>query len=290
MAALTREQIERFWNDGYVVTEGGATAGQLAALGREVARWVEESRRHTANYGETIDGRERFDLEAGHRAAKPRLRRVANPQEVSDAFLDAIRNAPLVDMVADLIGPDVKFHHAKLNLKQPGTATRAGGHQDHPYDPHTNDDVVVTLLMLDDMTLENGCLRVLPGAHRGERYSHWQDGRFTGEIAPEIMAGLDSGMVPVTGRAGSVCLMHTWMVHGSPGNMSDAPRTLFICDYTAADAFPLARPAMPNAHLGEVVRGRASHSARLEDCTLELPAAYQESSFFELQGQESAAE
>ncbi|MFQ5783803.1 MAG: phytanoyl-CoA dioxygenase family protein [Alphaproteobacteria bacterium] len=290
MGILSRTQIDHFWRKGYVVAEDGATPVQLAAMKAQVTAWVEQSRTHAANWGETIDGRARFDLEDGHGAETPRLRRVANPQEVSAVFLDAIRNLPLVDMAADLIGPDVKFHHAKLNLKQPGMETRAGYHQDHPYDPHTNDDVVVTLLMLDDMTPENGCLRVLPGSHRGEHYSHWRGDRFTGEIAPEIAAGFEPRMVPVTGRAGSVCLMHTWTVHGSPGNASDAPRTLFICDYTAADALPLMRPAMPNAQLGEVVRGAASHGVRLKEGLIELPAAYMESSFFELQGQKSAAE
>lgn len=290
MSVLARDRIERFWRDGFVVAEGGVSAGRLAGLRAEVAAWVEESRAHASNYGETLDGRARFDLETGHNAEAPKLRRVANPHEISGVFLDVIRNAALVDMVADLIGPDVKFHHAKLNLKQPGTGSRAGWHQDHPYDPHTNDDVVVSLLMLDDMTPENGCLRLLPGSHRGERYSHWQGDRFTGEIAPGIMAALEPQTVPVTGPAGSVCLMHTWMVHGSPGNSSDRPRTLFICDYTAADAVPLTRPAMPNAQCGEVVRGSPSRTARLGEGLVELPAAYTESSFFELQGQKSAAE
>ncbi len=289
MAALSGEQIEQFRRDGYVLAKG-LDRVQLAALQAEVARWVEESRDNSENYGETIDGRARFDLEAGHSAEAPRLRRVANPQEVSEVFLDTIRNAPLVDMIAQLIGPGVKFHHAKLNLKQPGTATRAGWHQDHPFDPHSNSDVVVSLLMLDDMTLENGCLRVVPGSHRGERHSHWQDGRYTGEIAADAVARLEPASVPVTGRAGDVCLMHTWMVHGSPGNASAKPRTLFICDYTAADAVPLTPAAMPNRHLGEVVRGSPSRVARLEATTIELPAPYGDDSFFGLQGQKSAAE
>jgi phytanoyl-CoA hydroxylase len=45
----------------------------------------------------------------------------------------------MVDMVADLIGPDVKFHHCKINLKLPGSHTEVGYHQDFAYTPHTND-------------------------------------------------------------------------------------------------------------------------------------------------------
>jgi ectoine hydroxylase-related dioxygenase (phytanoyl-CoA dioxygenase family) len=55
----------------------------------------------------------------------------------------------------------VKFHHCKINLKLPGTDTEVGFHQDFAYTPHTNDDLVTALVMLDDMTLDNGCLRVI---------------------------------------------------------------------------------------------------------------------------------
>ena len=94
----------------------------------------------------------------------------------------------MVDMVADLIGPDVKFHHCKINLKLPGSHTEVGYHQDFAYTPHTNDDVVTALLMLDDMTLENGCLQVVPGSHRGPVFSLFEGERFTGFIAPAVGA------------------------------------------------------------------------------------------------------
>ncbi len=288
MTRLTRAEIETFWSQGYVVASGGATAEQIAAMKTEVAAWVEESRGQPSNYGETVNGKARFDLEAGHSAASPRLRRVSNPCDISDVFLDVIRNAALVDMVADLIGPDVKFHHCKLNIKLARMDTHVGYHQDHPFDPHTNDDVVVTLLMLDDMTRDNGCTYVVPGSHRGERYTHYRDGRFVGEIPRQAVAEVERRAVPITGRAGDVCLMHTWMVHGGPPNRSDAPRALLICDYTAADAFPLTAPAVPGRYTGEVVRGEPSRVARLKPDRIELPPAYEDDSFFGVQGQETA--
>jgi len=60
--------------------------------------------------------------------------------------------------------------------------TRVDWHQDHAYDPHTNDDMLTILLMLDDMSEENGCLQVVPGSHRGEHFSHFESDRFTGTV------------------------------------------------------------------------------------------------------------
>ena len=71
--------------------------------------------------------------------------------------------------------------------------------------------------------------------------------------------------MPVTGSAGSVCLMHTRLAHGSDANRSDRSRGLYICVYTAADAFPLARNPMANPNEGMIVRGRKTRKARLSE-------------------------
>jgi ectoine hydroxylase-related dioxygenase (phytanoyl-CoA dioxygenase family) len=172
-------------------------------------------------------------------------------------------HAAMVDMVADLIGPDVKFHHCKINLKLPGTDTEVGFHQDFAYTPHTNDDLVTALVMLDDMTLDNGCLRVIPGSHKGSTHSHYEKNQFRGFISPEAMREMEAEEVPITGTAGSVCLMHTRLVHGSRPNRSERPRGLYIAVYSAADAVPLAVSPLPNPNEGRIVRGKPSRFVRL---------------------------
>lgn len=288
MGVLTRDQIDGFWRDGYLVAQGGATESQLAALNAQLDAWIEESRAHAANYGETVDGKARFDLEPDGGGGGTRLRRVSNPAEISDAFRDAVVNAPLVDMVADLIGPNLKFHNCKLNMKLPGGSTRVGWHQDHPYDPHTNDDVVVALLALSDMTEENGCIMEVPGSHR-ERHSLYQGDTYTGEIAPEEISALERSAVPLTARAGDVCFHHTWAVHGSGVNRAGYPRNLLIASYTAADAVRLTPPAVASSMCGMIVRGEATRVARLKQAVLELPTAYEDDSFFGLQSRAGPA-
>ena len=288
MALLTDEQIDRFWEQGYLVAPGGATAAQVSAMSAEIDGWIEDSRSQVANYGDTADGKARFDLEIGHCAQTPRLRRVSNPCDISAAFLEVMRRAAVVDMVSDLIGPDVKFHHSKLNIKLPGMDTHVGYHQDHPFDPHTNDDVIVTLLMLDDVSEENGCTYMLPGSHKGDHYSHYRDGDFVGEIAKSQIPDIETKAVAATGMAGDVILMHTWMVHGGPPNRSHKPRRLLITDYTAADAYPLTPPKVASPHSGEVVRGKPSLTARLKPDVIEMPPNYRDDSFFAVQGQKAA--
>ncbi len=288
---LSHDRVELFRRQGYLVVENAVTPDQLAALERALDRWVEESRAHSEPFGpETLDGRPRFDMGAEHSRAHPALRRVNNPSDISPVYESVMSSSAMVDMVADLIGPDVKFHHCKINLKLPGSHTEVGYHQDFAYTPHSNDDIVTALLMLDDMTEENGCLKVVPGSHRGPVYSLFEGERFTGFIAPETARALKAAEVAITGKAGSVCLMHTRLAHGSDANRSQRPRGLYICVYSAADAFPLARNPMPSPNEGRIVRGRASRSARLMEGRVELPQQPKKASFFAVQGQGSAGD
>ncbi|MGY9074576.1 MAG: phytanoyl-CoA dioxygenase family protein [Acidimicrobiales bacterium] len=285
MSTLSEQQVEAFWRDGYLVADNAVTDRQLAALQAELAAAVEESRVHVAPFGaQTIDGRPRYDIAPDHSASAPALRRMNNPSEVSDAFRDVMEQSATVDMVADLIG-SAKFHHDKVNLKLPGGSTQVAWHQDFAYTPHTNDDVITALIMVDDMNTENGCLKAVPGSHRGPVYSLFAGDTFTGFIDPEVVRDLVTKEHGIYGSAGSVCLMHTRLAHGSDANLSDRSRTLYICVYTANDAFPLAANPMPNPDEGRVLRGEPTRAARLTAATVELPAQPKRASFFDVQAE-----
>ena len=283
MSALTEDQKTFFWENGYLMAPGAVTPTELAALRGDFNAWVEESRAKTENYGEIMDGRPRFDLEPGHSAAQPALRRVNSPVEVSETFHDVMAKSRMTDYVADLIGPNVKFHHSKINSKLPGAATKVKWHQDFPFTPHSNDDLVTALLLLDDMTEENGALEVLAGSHRGDLHTLWHDGVFTGSIEDAAADELQRRAAICLGPAGSVCLMHTRLAHGSKPNLSKMPRTLFICVYSAEDAVPLVPNPVPSKLEGLVVRGERTGRVRSKDFTLKLPQKPAQASFFSQQ-------
>jgi len=92
MAHLTQEQKDQFWRDGVLVVDNAVSGDQLADLRRVFSEWVEESRTYADDYGETLDGRPRFDLQPGHSSEKPALRRVQSPEEVSDTFSSIMRD------------------------------------------------------------------------------------------------------------------------------------------------------------------------------------------------------
>ncbi len=277
---LSEHKINFFRDHGYLLVEQVVSPELLGRLRMDFNAWMDESRRQTAPYGETLDGRPRFDLEIGHTAEQPALRRVASPLEVSAAYLEAVRAPDLVEAVAAVIGPNVKFHHCKINSKLPGTATAVKWHQDFPFTPHSNDDLITALLMVDDVTHENGPLEVWPGTHRGPIHDLWRGDVFTGAVDEALARTCQENAVRCIGPAGSVCLMHTRLLHGSAPNFSAAPRTLFIAVYAAEDARPLGENPLPSRYEGMIVHGKATGRVRSTPFDIRLPQKPAGASFF----------
>ncbi|PPR63986.1 MAG: Ectoine dioxygenase [Alphaproteobacteria bacterium MarineAlpha4_Bin2] len=285
MAILSLAELEQFQRDGVLTVPNAVSPCLLDRLRQDFNAWVEESRAYTAPYGSCTDGRPRFDLQPGHSAEKPALRRVQAPTEVSKAFYEAMADSPMTDMVADLIGPDVKLHHTKINSKLPGAGTEVKWHQDFCFTPHTNSDVVTALLMIDDVTEDNGPLEVQPGSHTGTLHSIWHDGVFTGAVTDNIEREISHNALHCIGTAGSVCLMHTRLAHGSPPNRSDRPRTLLICVYSAGDSHPCSQNPVPTEHQGLFVRGSDPRRIRSEAYEVNIPE-YPKTSFFAQQSED----
>jgi ectoine hydroxylase-related dioxygenase (phytanoyl-CoA dioxygenase family) len=284
VTTLRPDLIEVFRRDGTIVADDAVTPAQLAALRAEFDAWWEESRGHDRNYGEMIDGRPRFDLQIpGHTRAAPLLRRVNSPTEISEAYLDVVANSRIPDMVVDLIGANVKFHHSKINAKLPGADTAVKWHQDFPFTPHSNDDLVTALLALDEVDETNGPLIAALGSHKDGLAGLWHDGQFTGVAGERESASWAKGAKTFTMKAGSVCLMHTRAGHSSGPNLGTRPRRLFIAVYSAEDAIPLSPNPLPSKHEGLLVRGERTGRVRSVPFELKLPQRPSTGSFFNQQ-------
>lgn len=286
---LSPDEIESYWADGFLLVENAVGRERLETLVADFDAWVEESRGYTEPYGDTLAHRPRFDLAPGHSAETPMLRRVASPVEVSDNYLAVMRDNRALDAAAQLIGPNVEFNNSKINAKQPASNTEIRFHQDFLFQPHSNEDLITVLFFLDDVTLENGPLNVVPGTHRSTLFDHWHDGVFTGAVSPQVEAEHVADVVSIHGAAGSACLMHTRLLHGSAPNTSDRPRTLFISEYRAEDSKPLQVNHLPSVYEGEVVRGERTNRVRCSTYEMEFPEVPTGASFFSQQAKADAA-
>ena len=229
---LTPEQIAQYEEHGYLVLERHLPEDILSDIRAEIARFEEEARTMTAS-------NDRLDLEDTHTTDDPRLRRIKLPHTISDMFRNLMYSDHILAPARDLIGPDLRLHTTKLNMKSAGYGAAVEWHQDYAFYPHTNDDILAIGVIIDDMASENGPLMVYPGSHKGPVYDHHVDGVFAGAFLPEAVGLNPADAVELKGPAGSISIHHGRIVHGSALNTSDRSRRILFYEMMAADAFPI---------------------------------------------------
>lgn len=232
---LSAKQIEAYWRDGFLIVENAVSENDVEELRRVTDEFVEGSRGVTEHDGV-------YDLEPGHSASAPRVRRIKTPHTQHPIYDRIMRDPRLLSILQQVLGPAICFDTSKLNMKSPGGGAAVEWHQDWAFYPHTNSDLCAVGVMMDDCELENGPLLCVAGSHKGPIFDHHSDGHFCGAIDPET-AGVDlESAVPCVGKAGSISIHHAMTLHGSAINISDKPRRLLFYQYRAADAWPLATP------------------------------------------------
>lgn len=261
---LTAEQVDFYNENGYLMVPDALTPKEVAELRHTVDEIVAGASKVTTHT-------DIYDLEDGHTAAAPRVRRIKTPHKHFDYFKRLVRNPRLTAMLAALIGPNIRLHGSKLNMKSAGYGAPVEWHQDWAFYPHTNDDVLATGILLDDCDIENGPMLMIPGSHRGPLYDHHCDGAFCGAITGELNQ-IDFGKaVPLTGKAGSMSIHHARTLHGSAQNTSSKPRRLLLFEYAAADAWPLMGVPDFAEFNSRIVLGEPTVQPRVRPAPVRIP-------------------
>jgi ectoine hydroxylase-related dioxygenase (phytanoyl-CoA dioxygenase family) len=261
---ISDRDVASYRETGYLVVPGVLDADTLAPLRDALHAALDGARQvstHTAMY----------DLEPGHRPDAPRVRRIKTPHRLLPDFAKLYRHPGLVEILKALLGPAVRLHGSKINLKAPRYGSPVEWHQDWAFYPHTNDDLLAVGVMLDDCTPDNGPLLVVPGSHRGPVRDHHADGYFCGAIDPAAIEGEIAHAVPLLGPAGSMSFHHVRLLHGSAQNVSDLPRALLLYEYAAADAWPLMGVADLADFDARLVTGEPTIEPRLSPAPVRMP-------------------
>ncbi len=270
LVALDANQREHYHAHGWVAVPAFVDAAWLDRLRRVTAEFVDQSRALTAS--NSI-----FDLDAGHTAAEPRLRRLSSPTDLHDTYWAFASTSRIVDGVCDLVGPDVKFHHSKLNFKAPRGGEEVKWHQDIQFWPHTNYDLLTVGVFLEDVEPGMGEVGFVSGSHDGPLYDLYDGDVWVGALADADLsaAGVSRAEYP-TGPAGTITIHNCRTVHGSAPNGSARARPLLLQTYAPADAFSYTGLVKRSPHGEELIRGEVARWARHDPrpCLLPPPGPY----------------
>jgi len=255
---LSRDMRESYFANGYVLVEGLIERSWIDRLLAVTAEFVDKSREAAAP-GDV------FDVAPSHRPERPRLRRIKLPDERHPLYWE-FATGIIADVAVDLVGPNVTFHHSKLNFKWHEGGDLVRWHQDIQFYPHTNYSPLTIGTYLTGTGMDDGPVAVVPGSQDGPLYDQYDArGRWTGCLGDADAGRLDLSKVAyLTGAAGSITVHNCRTVHGSPPSRRDDGRPLLLNAYASADAFPYTPHPSPSGHTGTVVRGRPARWAHID--------------------------
>jgi len=259
---ISSTQLESYESDGYLHLDSFVGSEILSGLQTAADEFVEISRHMTKS--DKI-----LDLEPGHSAAAPRIRRLNSPVDHHEVFRRFALEGQAAELACAILGGPVRYHHSKLNYKWSDGGEEVKWHQDIQFWPHTDFSPLTIGVYLDDVDKSMGPMGVLPGSHKGQLYDQYEsNGNWVGSMRPTDVANLDlDQMVWLTGCAGSVTVHNCCMIHGSVPNDSTKPRPLLLQTYSRADSFPIAHigaNGVTGALSGAVIGGTSQQCVTIE--------------------------
>jgi hypothetical protein len=150
-------------------------------------------------------------------------------------------NPDILDITEQLIGPDIVLFQTAIFHKKAVTGGRAPYHRDGKYYPINPVAATNAWIAVTPSTIENGCLRCIPGSHKTKDPGkhHWTDG--TGDelfrIELDKTEFNEADAVPIELEPGQMVFFDVMTIHGGASNTSGMPRTGFSIRYYPATSY-----------------------------------------------------
>ena len=223
--ALTEQQKASWTENGYLIIEDVLTPEEVERLRESVNDLEVQAKGLT-------ESSDRFKLKVFGDGGGTRVQSIAEPHEGGGVWLNLARHPRILDVVEDLLGPNIQLYYSMLMMKPPREGFEAPWHQDFAFFVHDRADLLGCMVAIDDATIENGCLRVAHGSHKLGLVNHFKDGRFT-EVVQGDTSTFDSpdGHRSLPAKAGSLILWHCLTLHSSQPNRSEHPRRAIVFEY-----------------------------------------------------------
>jgi ectoine hydroxylase-related dioxygenase (phytanoyl-CoA dioxygenase family) len=222
---LTREQIVAFNRDGYLKGIRIFDETEIA----EIRRYFDELLERTL-----AAGGDSYSISTAHL----RYGRV----------YDILTDPRIVARIRDLLGDNVVAWGSHFFCKMPGDGKRVSWHQDSSYWPLTPSMAVTAWLAIDDASVENACMRFIPGSHHLGHLTYALSENDEGNVLNQTVVGAENLGEPVNVelKAGQISIHSDLLLHGSEANQSNKRRCGLTLRYC---------PAMVRADLGWNAKG-----------------------------------
>lgn len=231
---LTPAQIKSFVDDGFLVLPNLVSPAQVEKLKAEATDIA------CGKY--PCEGLQTLPRNTSPAEVLHKVLCIHQPHFISPVIEAHVRDSAICGVLSQITAAhlahwdgSVKCMQSMLFVKPPGFQGQAW-HQDEIYIPTRDRSLIGAWTAMDDATIENGCLWVLPGSHRSgilyPQRAHGHADEF--DTSPESYGFDDAPEVPVEVKAGSVVFFNGYLLHRSKKNRSNIYRRALVNHYMNA--------------------------------------------------------
>ena len=237
---LTQPDLKSYEDNGFLV------------LPDYMPEMVDPLRNEIEQLKTTLHGREEVVTEPG----SDKLRTIFKPFAHSQLIENFFRHPKIITIAQQLLGSEVYMMQSRVNVKPAYTGRSFAWHSDfetwHVEDGMPKMRAVTAWIMLTENHPYNGPLYVIPGSHKSyvscagktanDNYKTSLKEQKLGVPKPETMDRIldSSDITAITGKPGTVVFHECNILHGSPDNISNDPRTILMCVYNSVLNKPVA--------------------------------------------------
>ena len=224
---LDEAAVARYHRDGYIAIENVFSPAEVSAAKDGIRQLIIDGNPDIIRFEEAGENKQLSPDERaayvrkcmGFVAHEPRLAALAN-------------HTTLLGVVRKLVGSDVALMQDMALLKPPLVGREKPWHQDSAYFEYGPAKLIVgTWTALDEATVENGCMHVIPGSHLQGGKAHYKDRDC--QLPDEIIDVEHDVCVPL--KPGGVLFFSALVHHGTPPNRSEKPRKAVQLHYRSVD-------------------------------------------------------
>ena len=230
--ALTEEQINRFWIEGYLTIGKTRMTKSICCGGSMIANLNWRAAAAIPGTGarryRNLSISDTDDLEAKNQANTQMLQ-IMQMCEYNIHFRRLLYDDRILDMVEDLIGPNIQLFHDQALFKPAHHGGPVHWHQDNAYWRCSPPNLVSCWLTLDDVDIRNGAMQFMPGSHfRSEEHEQATDASVLLDMGDKIE---QSKAEVIALPAGGVTLHHCQTLHYTAPNVTDRQRRAFAIHF-----------------------------------------------------------
>lgn len=229
---ITSENI-RFYKDyGYLVARGLCSPAEIAELKADTAKIFRGVYGHIEGMVSVADEESDGDVLKKYLA-------IHFPHKISPVIKNYLSHPEIISVLKSIVSPNLKCMQSMLFVKAPGKPGQSW-HQDEYYIPTRDKSLIGVWIAIDDASVENGCLWVVPGSQRlgyiMPRVPNTSN-EYSDKDTIDVSGYPKSEIIPLEANKGDVVFFNGYLLHSSLRNKTEHTfRTALVNHYMSAES------------------------------------------------------